>query len=458
MSGAYMEMQMKRIQIIIQAAILVLALVSWHVVWADDIEQPGSPGMVVESGDSLFTPDELDDMLAPIALYPDPLIAQILPAATFIDQIDEATRYVRQYGKSARIDDMPWDVSVKAIAHYPDVLFMMDQKNDWTVSLGQAFINQQQDVMDSIQSLRASAEAAGNLKSTPQQQVVVEENAISIVPAEPEVIYVPQYDPQVVFVASAYPSFGFIDFGTGFVIGAWLNRDCDWHRHRVYYHGWRGGGWVSRSRSHIPVRNNVYINNNYNVININRRVIQHDTGRYREDLRRNVQVRREHGAPGAPKGRDVRPRESIGNRNVPQNRITPDTRLPQRPPGSETRFPSRPPIVGTRPVQRPDKNDIYRGREVKSGQPPASITGYGGYGRSKDAATFRERGQISRENMRQFNRQQPTNTPVRTPAAVTRPSNSGGSRQSAPPAMQHAPPASRPAPGGASPAKRGERQ
>ena len=177
---------MKKTVLIVQAAILVLALVSWNVVWGDNLGQPGYSDMPAESGDSLFSPDELDDILAPIALYPDPLIAQILPAATFIDQIDEATRYFRQYGNSARIDDKPWDVSVKAIAHYPTVLFMMDQKYDWTVSLGQAYINQQQEVMDSIQRLRASAQAAGNLESTPEQQVVIEDDTIMIDPRNPK--------------------------------------------------------------------------------------------------------------------------------------------------------------------------------------------------------------------------------------------------------------------------------
>src|SRR6185369_10672961 len=136
-------------------------------------------------------------------------------------------------------------------------------------------------------------------------------NTILIVPAEPEVIYVPRYDSRVVFVESIQPSYGFFDFGTGLTIGAWLNRDCDWRRHRIYYHGWRGGGWIGRTRPHIPVRNNVYINNNYSVININRRVIRHDTNRYREDLRYKARIRREPGAPGTPGGRNVKPRERI---------------------------------------------------------------------------------------------------------------------------------------------------
>ena len=136
--------------------------------------------MVEEGTYTPFAAAELDELLAPIALYPDPLIAQILPAATFFDQVDAATRYVKQFGNVALIDDQPWDVSVKAVAHYPDVLFMMDQKYDWTVSLGEAYINQPQDVMDAIQRLRAEAEAEGNLVSNSQQQVINEGGIISI--------------------------------------------------------------------------------------------------------------------------------------------------------------------------------------------------------------------------------------------------------------------------------------
>ncbi|MDD2542797.1 MAG: DUF3300 domain-containing protein, partial [Desulfuromonadaceae bacterium] len=332
---------MKRIIIIMQAMIVILACASGHVVRADDYEAPGYSDVVADSGDSLFTPDELDDLLAPIALYPDPLIAQILPAATFINQIDEATRFVKQFGESSLIDSQLWDVSVKAIAHYPTVLYMMDQKYDWTISLGQAFVNQQQDVMDAIQRLRARAEAEGNLVSTPQQQVIIEDDIISIVPAEPTVIYVPQYDPQEIYVERLYPSYGFINFGIGFTIGTWLNRDCDWRDHRVYYHGWRGGGWIGRTRTHIPIRNNVYINNRYSRININRRVIQHDTGRYREDIRRDVRIRRERGTPLVPRGPDMRRPEGVEHRTVPQTRITPAARPPQHLPAIVAPVPPR---------------------------------------------------------------------------------------------------------------------
>src|SRR5580698_4117664 len=98
-----------------------------------------------------FSPEELDNLLASVALYPDPLLAQLLPAATFPDQIDEAARFCRAGANPAAIDSQPWDVSVKAVAHYPSVLYMMADGLDWTTSLGQAYVNQQDDLMASVQ-------------------------------------------------------------------------------------------------------------------------------------------------------------------------------------------------------------------------------------------------------------------------------------------------------------------
>ena len=240
----------------------------------------------------LLSAEELDDLLAPIALYPDPLIAQILPAATFIDQITEAADFVRRHGSSSSIDQQSWDVSVKAVAHYPDVLFMMSDKLDWTASLGQAFIDQQQDVMDAIQRLRGEASAQGNLYSTAEQQVIYEDEIVRIVPARPEYVYVPVYDPQVIYVERYNPVYPFITFGAGFTIGAWLNRDCDWRQRRVYYHGWRGDGWVHRARPHVHDRRGVYINRRASVVQVNNRVLMHDNRRYRMELRNDAWRRR----------------------------------------------------------------------------------------------------------------------------------------------------------------------
>src|ERR1051326_3115445 len=120
---------------------------------------------------SIRSPAELDQLLGPIALYPDPLTAQILPAATLPSQIVMADRFVRGGGDVNQIDLQPWDPSVKALARYPTVLGWRADNRGWTTEVGQAFLYQQADVMNSIQRLRGEALAVGNLQSTPQQQV-----------------------------------------------------------------------------------------------------------------------------------------------------------------------------------------------------------------------------------------------------------------------------------------------
>jgi hypothetical protein len=240
--------------------------------------------------------------------------------------------------------------------------------------------------MDAVQRLRAEAGAEGNLVSTPEQQVLNEGGVISIDPAEPDMIYVPQYDPLTVYVEGPPLGYGFITFGAGFRIGAWLNRDCDWHGRRIYYHGWRGGGWISRARPHVQVRNTIYINNRYSTITTNRRTIPHDTVRYREEIRRNVQLHRER-----------------------SGRPAPPARVEQRGPVPTGSRPA--------PTVRPSSTNVYRGRDIQRSQ-PASQTGYGGYGGARDATTYRERGQTSRGTMQQFTRPAPAQRP---PVSVSRP-------------------------------------
>jgi len=315
---------MKKMIAILPAILILLLLGLSQVAWAES--EPGYVQMSDESESYLLTPEELDDLLAPIALYPDPMIAQILPAATFAEQIQEAADFVRRYGKTTRLDDQPWDVSVKAVAHYPDVLYMMADKYDWTVSLGQAFIDQQQEVMDSVQRLRAEARAQGNLYSTAEQQVIVEDDAIRIVPASPQYVYVPVYDPQLVYVESYNPVYPLITFGVGLGIGAWLSRDFDWRGHRVYYHGWRGRDWVNRSRPHIHDRRGIYINRRASVVHVNDRVRLHDTRRFRQELRTDALRRREHRGVTPPPARPNRP----GPGRIDQQR---PGRIEQRGPG-----------------------------------------------------------------------------------------------------------------------------
>ena len=174
-------------------------------------------------------------MLAPIALYPDALVALILPAATAPTDIVLAARFLAVNGPAANVDGQAWDESVRALAHYPDIVKWMDENLEWTLTLGVAFTQQPADVMQAVQRLRAKARAEGALIDTPQQQVVMEDDAICIVPAQPDVIYVPIYDPELVFWARE-PLLGrpYLTFGLGYSIGVWLNFDCDWHRHNVW--------------------------------------------------------------------------------------------------------------------------------------------------------------------------------------------------------------------------------
>ena len=204
---------------------------------------------------------QLDELLGPIALYPDPLVAIILPAAATPSDVVLANRMVVSKADAATIEKQPWDASVKALTHYPDVLKWMDENLAWTTSAGNAFVNQSTDVMNSIQQLRAKAKANGNLASTPQQKIETSEDKIVIVPAEPSVIYVPQYDPQVVYAASATPVVTpLISFGVGLAVGAWLNNSCNWYGGGV----WCGGGGYGYGGSY---NNNATINNNVNINN-----------------------------------------------------------------------------------------------------------------------------------------------------------------------------------------------
>jgi hypothetical protein len=344
----------------------------------------------------VFTPEQLDNLLAPIALYPDPLLAQVLLAATFPDQIDEAARSLRAYSHYD-IDDGDWDVSVKAVAHYPGVLSMMADKIDWTTSVGQAYVNQSTDVMDAVQRLRRQARSFGNLVTTPEQEIVETDGFLYIYPANAQFIYVPTYDPAIIFFRRPAFVWGpLITFGIGFVIGAWLNHDCDWHHHRIFYHGWTGGPvWVVRSRPFVhPTR--IYVDHRFDNIVINRRVIDHHVNygaldRYRSihrdrdfsDIRRgpgNVPFHREPGA-GEPQRdnkiirrnidpNDARVRENRGYGQLPQappvvKAEPPIARVPR------TDIPSQPapPVIGPGREEHRRRPDFHQGQPVTPIQP-----------------------------------------------------------------------------------------
>lgn len=171
-----------------------------------------------------FSEQELDQMLAPIALYPDSLLAQVLIAATYPDQVMDAYHWMQAHPGlrgpqlNAALDRMDWDLSIKALAPFPQVLAMLAQQPDWTQRLGEAFLAQQAAVMDSVQRLRRRAESAGNLRTTVQQRVVVTDDYVEIEPANPEMVYIPRYNPLVVYGTwwwPAYPPFAYYPVWAG---------------------------------------------------------------------------------------------------------------------------------------------------------------------------------------------------------------------------------------------------
>lgn len=185
--------------------------------------------------------EEMDKLVAPIALYPDSLVAIILPASTTSSDVVLAARFLSNGGQPSDIDSQPWAESVRSLAHYPEVVQWMDENLDWTQQLGDVFSSQPSDVMAAIQRLRVGARANGLLTDTPQQRVVVEQETVYIEPATPDVIYIPHYEPEYVWMRRPCPG-PFITFGVGFGVGDWLFFGCDWSTHVVCMER-RGPGW-----------------------------------------------------------------------------------------------------------------------------------------------------------------------------------------------------------------------
>lgn len=336
---------------------------------------------------SAYSIADLEYLLGPIVLYPDPLLALILPASTHLDQIGEAARWLEaNAGAVARndfseVDAKPWDTSVQALTRFPDVIKQLSGHPDWTESLGWAFTVQPNDVATVIQLLRAKAEKAGNLKSTPEQVVTAREEGASrviyIAPADPERIYVPVYDSSTVFEAFVV---GALVFGAVILVdAAWNNR---WGWRNQYWNqvwtrppgpGWRPpappvrpppGVWLP-DRPGRPNRPGVRPDISGNRPNIpgirpDRPGVRPGLPSYRPGISGQRPVR-----PAAPATRPARP---IARPDRPALRPSRPGTRPHRPALRPNVRPSRPPQLDVRP-HRPASRPTVRPPQVRPVRP-----------------------------------------------------------------------------------------
>jgi len=261
------------------------------------------PAQPLPPADVLLGPAQLEQLVAPVALYPDPLLGQVLIASTYPLEIVHAARWVRDSAGLALdenalqtvLADKDWDPSVKSLVPFPQVLNLMDSQLLWTQRLGDAFLAQEADVMNAVQSLRHRALADGTLRSTAEQTVSVDGQTIIIVPARREVVYVPYYDPTYVYGAWPYPAYppyyfppppsyyvepsvipGFYFFAGGIAIVSWLWdwSYYDWRRHRFYVDARR---YNRIHHGHRPISGGVWVHDHYH-----RRSVPYPTKQTRE--------------------------------------------------------------------------------------------------------------------------------------------------------------------------------
>lgn len=377
----------------------LLSLVALSLAWvaAPALAEPAAP---------TFKREELQQLLAPIALYPDALLAQVLMASTYPLQVAQAARWQDDNAKltgdalDKALVAKEWDPSVKSLVAVPSVLKMMSDKLEWTQKLGDAFLAQQADVMKEVQYLRAKAEEAGNLKSNKQQTVKKTESVIVIEPASPKVVYVPVYSPTVVYGSwwyPAYPPYYFAPppgaaFVSGFFWGSAVAISAN-------YWGWGRCDW-NRADIDIDV-------NRYNNINVNRTQITSNTWKHDAKNR------------GPVPYRDQRTREQFGSKSrpVPATREArgfeggkPEVKRDARPEGRRDVKPDTRPDVrpDARPDVKRDKSEIARERPGADGarrddavqkakaKKPTAFDG----GDAKALRSSSERGHKSRDSMK----------------------------------------------------------
>jgi len=250
---------------------------------------PPLPSAAQETGTTLKQ-EEIEQLVAPVALYPDPLLSQIFMASTYPLEVVQANRWEKQNQNlkgdalAQALEEQDWDPSVRSLVNFPDVLSKMSDKLDWTQRMGDAFLSQQKDVMDAVQRLRAKAQATGNLNTTEQQKVIVEEQIIQIEPASPQIMYIPTYDPTVIYGTWPYPAYlpypwyppGYV-FRSLFAFGVGIGLGVAWG------YAWGSCNW-RRGDVNINVNQNVNFNRNINRAEFSQKIGQGGQGQWKHDV------------------------------------------------------------------------------------------------------------------------------------------------------------------------------
>jgi len=410
-----------------------------------------------------FNPEQLDQLAAPIALYPDPLVAQILMASTYPLEIVQAARFAKENAKltgdplNQALKSQTWDDSVKSLVTFPQVLTMMDSKLDWTQKLGDAFLAQQKELMEAVQRLRARAQASGNLKSTTEQTVTVEPAAaaspgapappapppppappapaqppqqvivqqapptiITIVPANPQVIYVPTYNPTVVYGAWPYPAYppyayyppGYVagaalfSFAAGVAVGSALWGNCNWHGGDVNVNVNQYNSYTKNVNTANVANRRTEIQGNWQHNPENRRGAQYRDPATQQRFNRGTNPQATQ-ARESFRGRAEQGRQDIARGGAEQFR---QGGASGRQPSAQPRQPGaqpRPagPGGGSAVAQRPPSaaQQPARRPDGAAGQMQGAGSGGGsafqGMGQGRETQNFSNRGQTSRQSM-----------------------------------------------------------
>ena len=343
-----------------------------------------------------FTQAQIEQLLAPVALYPDALLAQILMASTYPLEIVEAARWrkanpdLKEKSLEDALQNQPWDPSVKSLTAFPSVLQMMNEKLSWTQQLGDAFLFDQQLVMMLVQKMRKSAYDQGNLQSSKEQNIVVEQTPadtiIKIEPANPQVVYVPTYNPTVVYGTWPYPAYppayyyppgytagaAFWTFTAGVIVGSALWGNCNWHGNEVN---------INRTNYNNFNRTNIKGDGNWSHNADHRRGVAYKDQRVAQQYNRGANTRdvqsREQFRGKAEAGRaEMGQRVDSGNRASTADRGAGGGRDGG---GRQS--------AGTRDVSRGD-GDFSGGRQASA---------FGGADSGRQASDFGSRGQSSRQ-------------------------------------------------------------